>query len=101
MYFLLLDPRFKTFILCPHLLVMSKVKQLLKNMTKKIVSYASQMSLSLHPLLEFERGVVDQKVEEKNNLDIFEMTTSTSEPTTKLTNKYYYQVDVKDINWSL
>jgi hypothetical protein len=41
----------------------------------------------LHPLVEFERGVVDQKVEKDNSLDIFEMTNSTSEPTTKLTNR--------------
>jgi hypothetical protein len=34
----------------------------------------------LHSLVEFERGVVDQKVEGDINLDIFEMTTNTSEP---------------------
>jgi hypothetical protein len=41
----------------------------------------------LHPLVENERGVVDQKVKKDNSLDIFEMTTNTSEPTTKLTNR--------------
>ncbi len=60
----------------------------------------------LHPLLEFEKGVVDQRVEEDKNLDIFEMTTSTSEPTMKLVNKEllifrHYQVNVKDIKCPL
>jgi hypothetical protein len=41
----------------------------------------------LHPLVEFERGVVDQKVEEDMSLDIFEMTTNTNEPSTKLINR--------------
>jgi hypothetical protein len=56
----------------------------------------------LHPLVEFERGVVDQKVEEDMSLDIFEMTTNTSEPSMKLINKEplifkRYQVNVKNI----
>jgi hypothetical protein len=41
----------------------------------------------LHPLVESKRGVVDEKVEEEKTLDIFEMTTCTSEPTMKLVNK--------------
>ncbi len=41
----------------------------------------------LHPLVEFEKGVVDQRVEEDRSLDILEMTTSTSELTRKLVNK--------------
>jgi hypothetical protein len=60
------------------------------------------MSLSLHLLVEFERGIVDQRFEKDNNLNIFEMTTSKSEPTTKLINKKLlifkrYEEDVKDI----
>jgi hypothetical protein len=56
----------------------------------------------LHPLVEFERGVVEQKVEEDKNLDIFEMTTSISELVTNLVNREllifrHYQVDFKDI----
>ncbi len=55
----------------------------------------------LHPLVEFERGVVEQKVEVDNNLDIFEMTTSISELVTNLVNREllsfrHYQVDFKD-----
>jgi hypothetical protein len=60
----------------------------------------------LHPLVEFERGVVDHKVEEDKSLDIFEMTTNTSEPTTKLVNREllifrHHQVDVKYIKCQL
>jgi hypothetical protein len=38
----------------------------------------------LHPLVEFERGVVDQKVEKDMSLDIFEMTTNTNQLTMEL-----------------
>jgi len=60
----------------------------------------------LHPLVESKRGVVDQKVEENMSLDIFETTTNTSDPTTKLVNRELfifrcYQLDVKDIKCPL
>jgi hypothetical protein len=59
-----------------------------------------------HPLVEYEKGVVDQKVEKYRSLDIFEMTANTSEPTTELVNRDLlifrcYQVDVKDIKCPL
>jgi hypothetical protein len=31
------------------------------------------MSYHLHPLAEYEKGVLNQRVQEDNNLDIFEM----------------------------
>jgi len=43
----------------------------------------------LHPLVEFERGVVDQRVEEDMSLDIFEMTTGTNGPTMELVNREF------------
>ncbi len=60
----------------------------------------------LHLLAEFERSVVDQRVEDDNNLDIFEMTTSTIDLTMKLINKELlifncYQVDIKDFKCPL
>jgi hypothetical protein len=60
----------------------------------------------LHPLVEYERGVVDQRVEEDRSLDIFEMTTNTSEATMKSVNREllifrHYQVNVKDIKCPL
>ncbi len=56
----------------------------------------------LHPMIEYEGGVVDERVEKDMSLCIFEMTTNASEPTTRLVNKEllifrHYQVDVKDI----
>ncbi len=41
----------------------------------------------LHSLVESRRGVVDQRVEEDKNFDIFEMIANISEPTTKLVNR--------------
>jgi hypothetical protein len=60
----------------------------------------------LHPLVEFETGVVDERVEEDRSLDIFGITTNTNEPITKLVNKElmifrHYQMDVKDIKCPL
>jgi hypothetical protein len=40
----------------------------------------------LHPLVESKRDVVEQRVQEDMSLDIFEMTTSTSELVTELEN---------------
>ncbi len=56
----------------------------------------------LHPLVEIERRLVDQKIQEDNNLDIFEMTVGTNEPIMELVNREllifkHYHVDVKDI----
>jgi hypothetical protein len=60
----------------------------------------------LHPLVESEKNVVDPRVEEDKSLDIFEMTTNTSDPTTELVNRKllifkHYQVDVNNIKCSL
>jgi hypothetical protein len=45
----------------------------------------------LHPLVEFERGVVDQRVEEDRSLDIntIEMTINTIEPTMESVNESF------------
>jgi len=53
----------------------------------------------LHPFTKFERDVVDQKLEEDNSLDIFEMTTNTSEPSMELINKKILILNV--IKWML
>jgi hypothetical protein len=60
----------------------------------------------LHALIEFERGVVEQRVGKDQSLDIFEMTSNTSEPIMELVNKEllifrHYQVDVKAIKCPL
>jgi len=44
-------------------------------------------------LVEFERGVVDQRVEDDRSLDIFEMTTNTRELAMESVNEsFYFQV---------
>jgi hypothetical protein len=53
-------------------------------------------------LVEFEKNVVNQRVEKDMSLDIFKMTVNTSEPRRELVNREllifkHYQVDVKDI----
>jgi len=57
-------------------------------------------------LLKCEGGVVDQRIEENNNLDILEMIANPIEPLMKLINRGLlifkcYQVDVEDIKCSL
>jgi hypothetical protein len=57
-------------------------------------------------LVEFERGVVDQRVEKDRSLDIFGMIANTNEPTTELVNRELlifrrYQMDVKNIKCPL
>jgi len=57
----------------------------------------------LHPLVEFERCVVEQEVKEDKSLDIFEMTTNTSELATQLVKSKllifkHYQVMLKTSN---
>jgi len=55
---------------------------------------------------EYDKGVVDQRVEEDKNLDNFEMTISTNEPTTELVNKEllifkHIQMNIKNIKCAL
>jgi hypothetical protein len=41
----------------------------------------------LHPLVEYERGVVDQRIEEDNNLHIFKKIANTIGPSMKVINR--------------
>ncbi len=55
---------------------------------------------------EYDKGVVDQRVEEDKNLDNFEMTISTNEQTMELVNKEllifkHYQMNIKNIKCAL
>jgi len=99
----MLDPRFKTLHLVSSFIGREQGKAIVEKYDKK---YLFPMLLEcyyhLHPLVESKGNVVDERVKEDRSLDIFEMTTNTSEPTTKLINKEllilrHYQVDVKDI----
>jgi hypothetical protein len=60
----------------------------------------------LHPLVEYEQGVVDQRIEKDNNLHILKMIANTIEPSMKLIDRELlifkrYQVDVKNIKCPL
>jgi hypothetical protein len=78
-------------------------KVIIEKYDKKIfVSYFFKCHYYLHPLAEFEKDVVDKKVEKDNNLDIFEMTTNTIESTMNLMNRELlifkrYQMDVNTL----
>ncbi len=103
----MLNPRFKTFHLVSSLIICEQGKVIVEKYDKKsLFPMLLKCHYHLHPLVESERGVVDQRVEEDKSLDIFEMTTTTSELATKLVNiklliLKHYQVDVKDIKCSL
>ncbi len=74
---LMLDPRFKTLRFVSSLIVHEKGKAIVEEYDKKsLFSMLSKCYYHLHPLVEFERGVEDKC------LDIFEMITNISQPTT-------------------
>jgi len=86
---------------------MSKVWQLLKNMTKKFIFYVFKIVIiiCIH-WLNLKGGVVDERVENEKSLDIFEIIISINEPTMELVNRDLlifkcYQLDVKDITCPL
>jgi hypothetical protein len=88
MFYLMLDPKFKIFHLVFSFSDHEQGKAIVEKYEKIFVSnFVLKCYYHLHLLIEFERGVVNQTIENDNNLDIFEMTTNTSEPTTKLINK--------------
>jgi hypothetical protein len=88
MFFLMLDPRFKTFYLVSSLIGHEQGKAIIEEYDKKSLFFMFlKCYYHLHPLVEYKRGIVDQKVEEDMNLDIFEMIIITSDPTTELVNR--------------
>jgi hypothetical protein len=101
MFFLMLDPRFKTVHLVSSLIGHEQGKAIVEEYDKKsLFLMFLTCYYHLHPLAKTERGVVEQRVEEEKSLDIFEMIASISEPTTELVNKEFlifkcYQVDLK------
>ncbi len=81
---------------------------LAKELTKLLDKYDFFFLCFLHVIINYifltksKKSIVDRKVKEDSNLDIFEMTTNTSEPTMKLINKELlifkrYQVNVENI----
>jgi hypothetical protein len=85
---LMLDLRLKTFRLVSSLIGHQQVKAINEKYDKKsLFPMLLKCYYHLHPFVESKKGVVDQRVEEDKSLDIFEMTTIRSEPTTKLVNR--------------
>jgi uncharacterized protein YktA (UPF0223 family) len=86
MLFLMLDLRLKTVVF--SLIGREQGKAIVEEYDKKsLFLMLLKCYYHLHPLVERERGVVDQRVEEDMSLDIFEMITSTSESTIDLVNR--------------
>jgi hypothetical protein len=103
MFSLMLEAKLNIFGLMSSFTDHEQGKAIVEKCDKKsLFPMLSKCYYHLHPLVESERGVVDQKVEEDMSLDIFEMITNTSESSTKLINRELlifkrYQVDVKNI----
>jgi hypothetical protein len=99
----MLDLRFKTLLPVSSLLGCEQGKAIVDKYDKKsLFLMLLKCYYHLHPLVESERGVVDQKVEKDMSLDIFQLTTNTNEPTMELVNRKFlifkhYYMDVKNI----
>ncbi len=104
---LMLNLRFKTLCFVFSLIDCEQGKAIVDEYDKKALFFMFlKCYYHLHPLVESERGVIDQRVEEDMSLDIFEMTTNTSDPTMELVKRElllfnHYQVDVKNIKCAL
>jgi hypothetical protein len=103
----MLNPRFLKIRIVSSLISHEQSKAIVEKYDRKyLFPIFLKCCYHLHPLVESKMGVVDKKVEKDKTLDIFEMTTSTSEPTTKLVNKELlifirYQVEIKDVQCPL
>jgi hypothetical protein len=107
MFFLIWDLRFITLHLISSFIGHEQIKVIVEKYDKKsLFSMFLKCYYHLHPLVEYENGVIDEKVGEDRSLGIFEMTIITNEPIIKLINRELlifkcYQVDVKNIKWPL
>jgi hypothetical protein len=82
MFFLMLNPRLKTLHLVSYFCFGQGNAIVEKYDNYKKIPMLLRCYYHLHPLVEYERSVIDQRVEKDMNLDIFEMTTNINEPTT-------------------
>jgi len=104
---LMLDPRLKTLCLLSSLIGCEQGKEIVEEYDKKsLFPMFFKCYYHLYPLVEFEKVVVDPKVEKHMNLDIFEMTTNKNHPTIELVNREllifkHYQMDVQNIKCPL
>jgi hypothetical protein len=107
MFSLMLDPRFKTFQLATSLINHEPRKAIVKKYDK-INLFLCFLSVIIICILwlNLKESVFDQRVEEDNNLDIFETTIGTIDLTMELINIEFlifkcYQVDIKDFKCPL
>lgn len=102
LFSLVLNLRFKTFHLVTSFINHEQRKVIVENFDRIFFfRMFFKCHYHLHLLAEFEKNVVDQKVEEDNNLHIFEMTTNTIDLTMELFSKELiifkcYQANIKD-----
>jgi hypothetical protein len=74
MFSLVLDFRFKFFCLVSSVISHEQGKTIVEEYHKKsLFPMLLKCYYHLHPLVEYEGGVVDERVEEDKNFDIFEM----------------------------
>jgi hypothetical protein len=104
---LMLDPRFKTHHFVSSLITCEQGKTIVEKYDKKSLFFILiKCHYHLHSLVEFERDIVNQGIEEDDSLDIFEMIANSNEPTIELIDIKllifkHYQVDVKKIKCPL
>jgi hypothetical protein len=105
---LMLDlSRFKTFCLVSSLIGCEQDKAIVEEYDRRsLFPMLFKCHYHLHPFAKSKRGVIDQRVEMDNSLDMFKMTTNTNELTMKIINRKlliftHYQVNVKDITCPL
>jgi hypothetical protein len=104
----MLDPRFKSFHILSSFVGREKGVVFVEEYDRKSL-YPMLMKCHehLHPLVRLDMNCIDQDIFEHDcSLDIFEHTTSTSEPTKELVNRELlifkkYQLDVEDIKCPL
>jgi len=102
----MLDPRFKSLCLVSSFVGRKEGVNIVDEYDRRTLYHMFlKWYHHLHPTIKFV-GCVDQTCDEDLNLDIFQWTTSTSEPSKELvTNESLifrnYQVDLKDIKCPL
>jgi hypothetical protein len=86
---LMLDlSRFKTFRLVSSLIGCEQDKAIVEEYDRRyLFPMHFKCHYHLHPFAKSKRGVIDQRVEKDNSLDMFKMTANTNELTMKLINR--------------
>jgi len=103
---LMLDPRFKSLRLISFLIGQEQVVSIMEEYDQQsLFLMLLRCYHILHPMAKFG-PMANMQIDEESNLDIFEMSTWTNEPTKDVLNEELlifrrFQVDVKDIECPL